>query len=89
MKRYYFTKEELFHLESINAKRNNLVLQETILKREAEGVISSFCKRNSINAEQRVKFSINLKEGFIEIEESRVPGKKKTKGSNPVSKKLR
>ncbi len=69
MKRLFFSKEEKFHLESIAAQRDNLALQDMLLKNEAETVISNFCKRNSVETKGSIKFNIDLKQGFIELSE--------------------
>lgn len=76
MKKYFFTKEEKFHLESIAAKSENLALQDKILKQEAETVISAFCKRNSIATDKPIKYKIDLNSGCMEINDLEVTEKR-------------
>ncbi len=70
----FLSKEEKFHVESIAAKRNNLALQDQMLKSEMDGVIGDFCKTHS--ADIKKAKSLNIEQGFIEFEDD---DKKKSK----------
>ena len=73
----YLSKEEKFHLESIAAKRNNLSLQDQMLKAEMEGVIGDFCKNKSVDIKKAK--SLNLEQGFVEFEDEQKKKIAKTK----------
>ena len=71
----FLSKEEKFHLESISAKRDNLALQDQMLKAEMDGVIGDFCKTHS--ADIKKAKSLNLEQGFVEFEDEQKKSKKK------------
>ncbi len=71
----YLSKEEKFHLESIAAKRNNLSLQDQMLKAEMEGVIGDFCKNKSVDIKKAK--SLDIEQGFIEFEDDKKKSKTK------------
>lgn len=69
-----FTKEEKYRFELLTVKRNNLMLQDQLLQKEAEGLMAEFCRRNSVEVSKAK--NINIEAGFVEFEEE--TGKEKT-----------
>lgn len=73
-------KEEKLQLEVVSEKRNNLVMQDKLLVSEWNGIIKSFCDRNSADITKAK--TVNLETGVIEFEDV----KKEEKLKNGKSK---
>jgi hypothetical protein len=65
----FLNKEEKFHLEAVAAKRNNLGLQDQMLKQEMDGVLAEFCKRNSVDIKNAK--NLDIEKGLVEFEEKK------------------
>jgi hypothetical protein len=74
----FLNKEEKFHLEAVTVKRNNLGLQDQMLKQEMDVVLVEFCKRNSVDIKNAKNLDIG--KGLVEFEDKKKPqGKQKVK----------